>query len=400
MTDQQLEQLLSLDAAQGPALPIDAGHFDSIVDAALVGAGFGPPPPGGSSTNGNSSGNPSSGSASSSSASSGSASSGSASSGGMSSGSASSGGMSGSGATGAGGTTLAAGGTTLATGGTTLAAGGTTLAAGGTSGARMATGTKLAIVGGAALAVVVVALILGGRRAPRQELAVVTADAAVDAAPVGSGSETPIGSGSATPDIADMAIDDDAITIEPTTPTSPTSPTTTTEPMPSRKHAEKHAEKAADKPAEKPAEKPAAKPAEKPAAKPAEKPAEKKTADDLLGEANAKRAEKQWRDSDLLYGRVVDKAPRSLAAQTALVASGSLHLEHLRDPRGAAKRFRRALELAPSGGVAEDARWGLAEALRALHDDKGEAAALDDFLAHHASSPLASRARARRAELP
>jgi hypothetical protein len=278
MTDEQLEQMLALDAAQGPALPIDAAHADAIVQAALVGAGFGPPPSGGSTTSG---------------------------------------------------------------GGTTI----------GANGARMATGTKLAIVGGAAVAVVVVALILAGRRAPRQEMAAITPDAAVDAPSLGSGSATP-----------DTTIDEAAITIEPT----PKRPTHT------EKRSEKHTEK----------------------------PAEKKTVDDLLGEANAKRAEKEWRDSDLLYGRVVDKAPKSLAAQTALVASGSLHLEHLRDPRGAAKRFRRALELAPSGGVAEDARWGLAEALRALHDDKGEAAALDDFLAHHASSPLASRARARRAELP
>jgi hypothetical protein len=280
MTDQQLEQMHTLDAAQGPALPIDAAHANTMVEAALVGAGFGPPPTGGGTT--------------------------------------------GSGPTGSGTTT----------------------------GARMATGTKVAIVGGAALAVIVVALVLAGRRAPRQELAAVTPDAAVDAAPAGSGSATP-----------DTVVDDEAITIDP--PPPPTPPTTTT----SRP---KHTEK----------------------------PAAKKTVDDLLGEANAKRAEKQWRDSDLLYGRVVTKAPNSLAAQTALVASGSLHLEHFRDPRGAAKRFRRALELAPSGGVAEDARWGLAEALRALHDDKGEAAALDDFLAHHASSPLASRARKRRAELP
>jgi hypothetical protein len=277
MTDQQLEQMLTLDAAQGPALPIDAAHANTMVEAALVGAGFGPPPTGGGPTG-----------------------------------------------------------------------------SGTTTGARMATGTKVAIVGGAALAVIVVALVLAGRRAPRQELAAVTPDAAIDAAPTGSGSATP-----------DTGVDDEAITIDPPPPpTPPPPPPTTSRP--------KHTEK----------------------------PAEKKTVDDLLGEANAKRAEKQWRESDLLYGRVVTKAPNSLAAQTALVASGSLHLEHLRDPRGAAKRFRRALELAPSGGVAEDARWGLAEALRALHDDKGEAAALDDFLSHHASSPLASRARKRRTELP
>ena len=287
MTDQDLEQMLALDDAQGPALPIGAGDADAIVEAALVGAGFGPGPAGG--------------------------------------------------------------------GGTSTGGGGTSASS--ARGARMATGPKLMLVGGAALAVIVVVMYFGGRRAPREELAAVTPDAAVDAAPIGSGSGAPTDMAATTPD---EPVDDEAITIEPTR--EPDRP----------KHTDKRVEK----------------------------PAEKKPVDDLLGEANAKRAEKEWRESDLLYGRVVDKAPKSMAAQTALVASGSLHLEHLRDPRGAAKRFRRALELAPSGAVAEDARWGLAEALRALKDDKGEAAALDDFLAHHASSPLASRARKRRAELP
>ena len=129
-------------------------------------------------------------------------------------------------------------------------------------------------------------------------------------------------------------------------------------------------------------------------------PVETRAADDLLGEANAKRAAKQWRESDALYTRVVRRAPNSLAAQTALVASASLRLEHLGDPRGAATRFRRALAIAPSGALAEEARWGLAEAARALHDDAAEARALDDFLARHAGSPLAPRARARRSELP
>ena len=123
-------------------------------------------------------------------------------------------------------------------------------------------------------------------------------------------------------------------------------------------------------------------------------------ATDLLGEANAKRAAKQWRESDALYARVVDRAPKSLAAQTALIASASLHLEHLGDPKGAAQRFRRALAIAPAGVLAEEARWGLAEAARATKDTAAEAAALDAFLAHHGQSPLAERARARRGQLP
>jgi hypothetical protein len=273
MTDAELERMFAVDATPGPALEIDAAHADALVEAALVGAGFGP-------------------------------------------------------------------------------GGG-----GGAGSAHTAMGTKLAIVGGVAVAVLAVVLFM--RRDRGEHVATVMPDAALIDAPLGSGG-------------------DEEITIDPPKPDIDVPP--------------KPAEKTDDVPAPS-----RAKPAVK---RDVDDGPAKPEVDDLLGEANAKRAEKKWRESDVLYGRVVERAPKSLAAQTALVASGSLHLEHLRDPRGAAKRFRRALELAPTGAVAEDARWGLAEAARALHDDNAEAAALDDFLAHHPDSPLASRARARRAELP
>ncbi|MCE9576954.1 MAG: hypothetical protein K8W52_27655 [Deltaproteobacteria bacterium] len=122
--------------------------------------------------------------------------------------------------------------------------------------------------------------------------------------------------------------------------------------------------------------------------------------EDLLAEANRARAAHAWKDADARYAEVVASAPRTLAAQTALVASAALHLEHLGDAAGAAKRFRSALAMSPRGALAEDARWGLAEAARAQGDRAAEAAALDDFLAHHAGSPLASVARKRRAALP
>jgi hypothetical protein len=146
-------------------------------------------------------------------------------------------------------------------------------------------------------------------------------------------------------------------------------------------------------PADEPAPPHKAEPAHKSAA------AESRAINDLLGEANAKRAAHEWRESDALYARVVKRAPGTLGAQTALVASGSLHLEHLGDPRGAAVRFKRALAIAPDAAMAEEARWGLAEAARARGDAAGEAKALDDFLAHHPDSPLAPKARARRQEL-
>jgi hypothetical protein len=121
--------------------------------------------------------------------------------------------------------------------------------------------------------------------------------------------------------------------------------------------------------------------------------------DDLLAEANAARVAHRWRDADALYSRVVSGGQDDLAVQAALVASASLRLEHLGDPAGAARRFRAALAAGPGATLAEDARWGVAESARALADPAGELRALDDFLAHHAGSARAGRARARRAEL-
>jgi hypothetical protein len=123
------------------------------------------------------------------------------------------------------------------------------------------------------------------------------------------------------------------------------------------------------------------------------------TPDDLLAEANAARAAHRWREADALYARVARGEPGRLAVQTALVASGSIRLEHLGDPGGAAQRFRAALAGGSRAALAEDARWGLAEAARATGEAAEERRALDEFLAHHAGSPRAPRARARRAEL-
>ncbi len=294
MTDEQLERMLALDSAPGPALAIDTAHADEIVDAALVGAGFGPSGGGGGSSGGS----------------------------GRASGSANA----------------------------------------GASGGTMAAGTKLAIVVGAAVVVVAIALFAWrGKRGGSEPLATPMVDAAVDSAIIGTGAPS-----------------EDVPSGEP----APADPLPEDSPRDARP----------------PRDEPTADPPRR--AKPSRDRSPKDQAADLLGEANAKRAAKQWRESDALYARVVRLAPKSLAAQTALVASASLHLEHLGDPKGAARRFRRALALAPSGAVAEDARWGLVEAARATRDRTGEAAALDEFLAHHPRSPLASRAKARRAELP
>jgi tetratricopeptide (TPR) repeat protein len=121
--------------------------------------------------------------------------------------------------------------------------------------------------------------------------------------------------------------------------------------------------------------------------------------EDLLAQANDQRRVRNWADADRLYRAVAQRYPGSDAAVVAEIASGTLHLEHLGDPDGAFSAWSRALSLRPAGPLAEEARWGLAEAQRARGDKAAERAALGEFLARHPESVLAPAARRRKAEL-
>lgn len=118
-------------------------------------------------------------------------------------------------------------------------------------------------------------------------------------------------------------------------------------------------------------------------------------ADDVMALANQRRKERAWREADALYRRVAARFVGTDAAIVAMVASATLHLEHLGDPRGALTGYQRALAARPGGALAEEARWGIAEARRALGDPAAEAAALRAFLAAHPDAALAPAARRR-----
>jgi hypothetical protein len=119
------------------------------------------------------------------------------------------------------------------------------------------------------------------------------------------------------------------------------------------------------------------------------------TAEELLARANALRGQRRWREAADLYGRVATTHRGTSAAHVALVASGSIQLEHLGDPRGARQRFTAALRARPTGPVAEEARWGTAEACRKLRDRPGEVQALRAFLKAHPRSLMRDAAAAR-----
>lgn len=116
---------------------------------------------------------------------------------------------------------------------------------------------------------------------------------------------------------------------------------------------------------------------------------------DLLAFANVRRTRREWREADLFYRATVSRFPGTDAAMVAAVASASLHLQHLDDAAGALAIFQRTLGARQAGPVAEEARWGIAEAHRALGDPGAEALALRDFLRHHPTSALAPAAERR-----
>lgn len=117
--------------------------------------------------------------------------------------------------------------------------------------------------------------------------------------------------------------------------------------------------------------------------------------EDLLLLANRRRGERRFRDADALYQRVLLRHPGSPAAYVAQLASASLRLEHLRDPRGARRLYEAALRTRPAGALSEEARLGLAEACRALHARDAEAQALRDLLSAHPGTLHRRQAEAR-----
>lgn len=134
-------------------------------------------------------------------------------------------------------------------------------------------------------------------------------------------------------------------------------------------------------------------------ASPAPEPAAK-TPDDLLRLANEARKRRAWSDANAIYRQVWKEHPGTRAAYVARVASAQLELGKLDRPAAALAGFRAALRQDPDGFLTEEARFGVAQGLRALGKRADEREALERFLSEHPDSAHAPRARARLAELP
>ncbi|ACY15815.1 tetratricopeptide repeat protein [Haliangium ochraceum] len=120
-----------------------------------------------------------------------------------------------------------------------------------------------------------------------------------------------------------------------------------------------------------------------------------RTPEDLLKQANQQRQQRAWQRAESLYLQVVAEHPGSSAAYVAALAAAAIRLDHLGNPAGALRLYRDALRSERNRALAEEARYGVAEAYRALGQRASEQRALEEFLAHHPDSPLAAASRRR-----
>jgi hypothetical protein len=117
------------------------------------------------------------------------------------------------------------------------------------------------------------------------------------------------------------------------------------------------------------------------------------SAADLLAEARRNLREGRFADAEKSYEAVTTSFPASEEAHTVLVSLGQLELAQLGEPARALGRFDAYLKR--GGALSEEARVARVHALRALHRDAEEAAAIEELLAKHPRSFEAAELRAR-----
>jgi ferric-dicitrate binding protein FerR (iron transport regulator) len=120
---------------------------------------------------------------------------------------------------------------------------------------------------------------------------------------------------------------------------------------------------------------------------------------ELLAEAQALRAARDWAGAVAAYDTVVRRHGTSAEARSASISSATIRLDHLRDPRGALGLFDGYLARHASGALAQEAAWGRCRALRALHRTADERQALASFVAAYPAALEADAARARLREI-
>jgi hypothetical protein len=119
----------------------------------------------------------------------------------------------------------------------------------------------------------------------------------------------------------------------------------------------------------------------------------------VLARAEAARAARRFTDATRLYEDLAQRFKGSREEIVARVLHGQLLLDEMHDAPAALAWFESYLASEPAGSLAEEARLGRAQALRARGARDEERAAWEDLLRKHPASVHAAAARARLAAL-
>jgi hypothetical protein len=119
----------------------------------------------------------------------------------------------------------------------------------------------------------------------------------------------------------------------------------------------------------------------------------------LIVAARECRARKDWHCAAANYRQIQKLYAGSSEATDMLVPLAEIEITNLGQPGSALRHFRKYIKRKPGGALAEESRYGLCRALRALKRRDQERDALEAFVAAHPGSEYALQARARLSEL-
>jgi FecR protein/PEGA domain len=128
-------------------------------------------------------------------------------------------------------------------------------------------------------------------------------------------------------------------------------------------------------------------------------PKVEKTAGELLVEAQALRARREWEAAASTYEELVSRYSDSAEARASYVSMGNILLDHLKRPVKALNAFEQYLSRIRKGTLAQEAAFGRAMALKSLGRSSEEIFALKIFLADFPSAIQASKVRSRLRQL-
>jgi tetratricopeptide (TPR) repeat protein len=120
---------------------------------------------------------------------------------------------------------------------------------------------------------------------------------------------------------------------------------------------------------------------------------------DLLRQAQALRAERNWPQVIATYRELIARYPRSAEGRSSLVSLGNVLLDHAQRPAEALQAFDTYLHWGRQTTLAPEAAFGRALALRALGRRTEEVAELKRFLAEFPNAIQAPRVRRRLEQL-